>query len=126
MLFSPAIFFLLFSSRPPPIGCSFISRSCIGSSHSFRLCLSVSMHEYDVYRQPIDTIDRHEYDVYRHPIDTINSIDTIDSIDTICLCCVYRHYRQHRQQRHYRQPLETQSVMTWLVLCSCNPLTKHI
>ena len=40
----------------------------------FRLCLSVSTHEYSVYRHPIDM---HEYDVYKHPIDTVASIGSI-------------------------------------------------
>ena len=35
------------------------------------LCLSVSTHEYSVYRKPIDTRDMHEYEVYEYPIDTI-------------------------------------------------------
>ena len=61
-----------------------------------QLCLSVSTHEYSVYRHPIDTIDMHEY-VYKHHIDTtiytVASIDTIHSIDNID-SIHSRHYRQ--------------------------------
>ena len=55
------------------------------NTSEFDLCLSVSMHEYSVYRHTIDTIDTIDSIDTK---DTIDSIGNIDRIDTLCLYCL--------------------------------------